>query len=125
MHDLTPIDCTNKTIETITTDIKHLLHNLTINDAIIRITLDHIPSQLYRSLDIPHLRTLGKNALHFEIKPNTLKTTSTSASHHYQITSLIQEFTQYLNNQDLPNKKPLLKLGLTYLNKIENHPENP
>ena len=124
MHDLTPINCDNKTIETITTNIQHQLQTIENKDAIVRITLDHIPTQLYRALDIPYLRQLGKEALHFEIKPNIPQTTNTTSSLHYQISSLTQEFTHYLNIQDLPDKKSLLKLGLNYLNKIEKLSES-
>jgi len=124
MHDLPPIDCTNQTIDTINKSIKNHLNTLQINNSILRITLNNIPIQLYRSLDIPHLRQLGKNALHFEIKPDTQQTTTATTKHHYQITSLLQEFTNYLNTQNIPNKKTLHTLGLTYLNKIEKNTDS-
>jgi DNA repair exonuclease SbcCD nuclease subunit len=123
MYDLPPLDCTNKNIETIVTTIKNQLQNITIKDSILRITLNNIPLQLYRALDIPNIRQLSKDAIHFEIKSNTLQTIQSTNTHLNQTISILQEFTNYLHTQNIPNKKTIYKLGLTYLNKIEKNSE--
>lgn len=125
MHDPPPIDCANQTIETITSSIKHHLKSIKLPDTILRITLDNIPLPLYRTLDIPELRKLAKETLHFEIKPNTIQTTTPTLPQHHHLTSLIQEFTHYLNSQKITNKKTLHTLGLSYLNKIEKTTDHP
>ena len=120
MQDLPPIDCSEKSPENITKTIHTHLQTIRLPETITRITLENIPSQIYRALDLHALRKLGSPALHFEIKTSLKQPQSPYITQHHRLSSLAQEFIHYLQNQDIPNKKDLQKLGLDYLNKMES-----
>ena len=62
---------------------------------------------------------LSKTAVHFEIKSTSMKTDEPSLAEGYTMTSLADEFEKFLNTQPFPEKEMLLKLGLSYIHKIE------
>ena len=71
------------------------------------------------------MRDLGKTAVHFEIKPTTIKTGEAALSKDTMMKSLADEFEKFLTTQQYPEKKILLNLGLHYIHKIEEQEKKP
>jgi DNA repair exonuclease SbcCD nuclease subunit len=119
MIDVPPLECSTLSIEEILKKIKETIRSIEPKEKIIRIRLDNLPSHVHRGLDFHQIRELCKGAVHFEIKPMTIKTGEASMSEGYKIKSLADEFEKFLGTQQFPEKEVLLKLGLEYIQKIE------
>ncbi len=124
MYDLPPINCTNCSLESIQTTIKKQLQTINTQEAIVRLNLHHIPTPIYRALDFPTIRNQARHSLHFEIKTSLIQTPNLNLPQKQQLQSLAHEFHNYLNQQNIENKKIIEKLGLEYLTKCENNLEN-
>jgi len=70
MVDVKPIKCSNLKLEQIMKKIKEKVAEAKPREKTIRITLDDIPSIVYRSLDLNEIRKLTRNAVHYELKAN-------------------------------------------------------
>ena len=121
MVDVPPLDCSALRAEQIMRKIKETILSIEPKDKIIRIRLENIPSHVQRGMDFRQLRTLSKTAVHFEIKSSSMKADETSLSEGYKMTSLADEFEKFLNLQSFSEKEMLLRLGLSYIHKIEEH----
>jgi len=119
MVDVPPLDCSALRAEQIMRKIKETILSIEPKDKIIRIRLENIPSHVQRGMDFRQLRTLSKTAVHFEIKSSSMKADETSLSEGYKMTSLADEFEKFLNLQSFSEKEMLLRLGLSYIHKIE------
>ena len=124
MIDVKPIKCTGLKLDQIMKEIKQKIQEIKPEQKTFRITLDDIPTNIYRSLDFSEIRKLTNNAVHYEIKANILK----KDSEKKQVTSsridaLLNEFKKYLEAQDIPEKETLQALGIAYIEKIEARDE--
>ncbi len=124
MIDVKPIKCTGLKIEEIMQKIKQKVEEIKPEQKTFRITLDDIPTNVYRSLDFSEIRKLTNNAIHYEIKANILKKDDgkkqpTSS----KIDALVNEFKKYIAAQEIGEKETLQELGISYIEKIEAREE--
>jgi DNA repair exonuclease SbcCD nuclease subunit len=119
MVDAPSLDCSKLRIEEIVQKVKETIRSIDPKDKIIRVRLENIPSYIQRGIDFHQMRDLGKTAVHFEIKPTTIKTSEAALSKDTKMKSLAYEFEKFLTTQQYPEKKILLNLGLYYIHKIE------
>jgi exonuclease SbcD len=125
MVDTPPIDCMNLTSEQIIRKIKDNIQSIEPAGKIIRISLINIPSHIQRSIDFHQIQNLGKTAVHFEIRSSQNKSDGPMSTEGYKMKSLADEYKKFLSPQHLPEKEMLLKLGLQYINSIEEQDETP
>jgi len=125
MIDAPSLDCSTLRIEQILQKVKETIQCIDPKDKIIRVRLENIPSHIQRGIDFHQMRDLGKNAVHFEIKPTTIKTGDAALSKDTMMKSLADEFEKFLTTQQYPGKKILLNLGLHYIHKIEEQEKKP
>ncbi|KYK32558.1 MAG: DNA repair exonuclease [Thermoplasmatales archaeon SG8-52-3] len=123
MIDSKPIKCTNLKLEEIMKKIKETLKEINPKEKIFRITLNDIPSQIYRNLDFNDIKKISNESIHFEIKANVDKNGESSFSKTSKIDALTFEFKQFIESQDLTEKDTLLELGIGYIDKIEAREE--
>jgi DNA repair exonuclease SbcCD nuclease subunit len=123
MVDVKPIKCSNLKLDEIMKKIKETVQEIKPVEKTFRITLEDIPAQIYRGLDFNEIRRLGSNAVHYEIKANVTKEGETQQTTTSRIDALVNEFKQFLESQDIQEKKTLLELGLGYIEKIEAREE--
>jgi len=123
MIDAAPINCSNLNIEEITRNIREIIQKIEPHNKIFRITLENIPSHIYRGIDFNQIRKLCSGAVHFEIKSDVIKEGELRVSENYKIESIASEFENFLRNRDITEKEVLLKLGLEYIQKIESKDE--
>ena len=88
-----------------------------------RITLDNIPSHIYRGIDFGEIRQLSSDAVHYEIKANVIKEGESKKATTSKINALTNEFKQFIESQDLKEKEMILELGIGYIEKIEARDE--
>ena len=120
MVDVPPLDCVMLNAEQIVRKTKETILSIDPKGKIIRIRLENIPLHVQRGIDFHQLRTLSKTAIHFEIKSTSMKADETSLSEGYKMKSIADEFEKFLNTQPFSEKQMLLKLGLSYIQKIED-----
>jgi len=123
MIDAAHINCSNLNIEEITRNIREIIQKIEPHNKIFRITLENIPSHIYRGIDFNQIRKLCSGAVHFEIKSDVIKEGELRVSENYKIESIASEFENFLRNRDITEKEVLLKLGLEYIQKIESKDE--
>lgn len=122
MIDFEPIDCANKTPGEIITFMKEMIAKEDIRNKIIRLTLKNISSHIYRTLDFSEIKQLLGDALHFDIKTDVLEEEIFSSYKNARIDVLSKEFSKFIENYSLDkniDKKKLLKMGLKYINRVE------
>jgi hypothetical protein len=88
-----------------------------------RITLDDIPSHIYRGIDFGEIRKISSEAVHYEIKANVIKDGESRPATTTKIEGLVNEFKHFLDSQNLLEKDTLLDLGIGYIEKIEAREE--
>ncbi len=125
MVDVPSLDCSTLSCEQIVKKVKESIQSLEPKEKIIRIRLDNIPSHIQRSIDVHQLQDLCKSAVHFEIKTSAIKTSGATLGEGYTMTSLAHEFERFLSTRELPDKEMIKKLGLEYINKIEEQEKTP
>jgi len=125
MVDAPSLDCSKLRIEQIVQKVEETIRSIDPKDKIIRVRLENIPSHIQRGIDFHQMRDLGKTAVHFEIKPTTIKTSEAPLSKDTMTKSLAYEFEKFLTTQQYPEKKILLNLGLYYIHKIEEQEKKP
>jgi hypothetical protein len=124
MIDVKPIKCTGLKLDQIMKEIKQKVQEIKPAQKTFRITLDDIPTSVYRSLDFSEIRKLTNNAVHYEIKANIVKKDDgKKQSTSSRIGALVNEFKKYLEAQDLDEKETLKELGISYIEKIEARDE--
>jgi len=123
MIDPKPIKCSNLKLDEVMKKIKETVKEIQPKEKTIRITLDDIPSHIYRGIDLGEIRKQCSEAVHFEIKANVKKDDSAKTSSTSKIDALTREFKQFVENQELSDKETLLELGIGYIEKIEAREE--
>ena len=125
MVDAPVIDCSTRSLEQILREVKEALNAINPVDKIIRIRLENIPLHLQRAIDFHQIREYGKTAMHLEIKTTHITPEKTVLHDGYLMKSLSDEFEKFIATQRYPEKKILLPLGLSYINKIEEQEKKP
>ncbi len=125
MIDAPSLDCSSLRIEQIIQKVKEIIHEIEPKDKIIRLRLENIPAHIQRGIDYHQIRELGKTAVHFEVKPMSVKTDKTTVGEGYKMKSLADEFEKFLTTQRYPEEKMLLDLGLQYIQKVEEQEKKP
>jgi DNA repair exonuclease SbcCD nuclease subunit len=123
MLDSKPIKCSNLKLEEIMNKIKHTVQEIKPQEKTFRITLDEIPSHVYRGIDFSEIRALSSDAIHYEIKANVIKEGESKKSTSSKIDALTNEFKQFIESQELNDKELILDLGIGYIEKIEAREE--
>jgi len=123
MIDTKPIKCSNLKLDEIMKKIRETVKTIQPEGKTFRITLEDIPLHLYRSIDFGEIRKLGSGAVHYEIKADTIKEDKSKPLGTSKIDALVNEFKQFLKNQDVKEKNILLELGIGYIEKIEARDE--
>jgi DNA repair exonuclease SbcCD nuclease subunit len=123
MLDSKPIKCSNLKIEELMNKIKKTFKEIDPKEKTFRVTLDEIPSHIYRGIDFREIRKLGSDAVHYEIKANVIKDGEIKKESSSKIEALTNEFKQFIESQDLKNKNVILDLGIGYIEKIESREE--
>ncbi|MBN2066320.1 MAG: DNA repair exonuclease [Candidatus Thermoplasmatota archaeon] len=123
MIDPKPIKCTNLKLEQVMKKITQTIQEIKPKEKTFRITLDDIPSHVYRGIDFDKIRKMTGNAIHYEIKANVAQEGGSPPSTTSRIDALAHEFKQFIDSQELKEKEVLLELGLGYIEKIEAREE--
>ena len=124
MLDAKPIKCSGLKLDDVMKKIKQTVQEINPQEKTFRITLDDIPSNVYRSLDFSEIRKISNNAVHFEIKANIIKKDEDKKQpSSSRIDALVNEFKKYIEAQDIKEKEMLLELGIGYIEKIEARDE--
>lgn len=124
MIDVKPIKCSNLKLEEIMKKIKEKVVEAKPKEKTIRITLDDIPSAIYRSLDFSEIRKLTHDAVHYEIKANIIKKEAgEKQSGSSKIDALVNEFTKFLEAQQIQDLDTIKELGIGYIEKIQAREE--
>lgn len=123
MVDIKPIQCSNLKLDEIMKQIKQKINQTQPEDKTIRITLEDIPSHVYRGIDFNEIRKITRNAVHYEIKADVVKDEVTRTVSSSKIDALVNEFKNFLEKQDIEEKKTILELGIGYIEKIEARDE--
>lgn len=124
MIDFQPILCLNLKLDEIMEKIKEILKKINPKDKTFRITLEQIPTHIYRGLDFQEIKKLSNEAIHYEIKANVFQEDGLKNEISTKIGSLANEFKQFIESQNLKEKDTLLKLGLSYIETIESKTED-
>jgi DNA repair exonuclease SbcCD nuclease subunit len=123
MIDNKPIICSNLKLEEIMKKIKDAVEEIDPKEKTFRIKLEDIPAQIYRNLDFSDIKKMSSEAIHYEIKANLIKDNEKSPLATSKIDALTNEFKQFLENQNIPEKETVLELGIGYIDKIESREE--
>ncbi len=123
MIDTKPIKCSNSKLEELMNKIKNTVEEIGPKEKTFRITLDDIPSHIYRGIDFGELRKLSGESIHYEIKANVTKEGDSKSETTAKIDALVNEFKQFIENKDMKEKDLILKLGVSYIEKIEAREE--
>jgi len=123
MIDTKPIKCSNLKLDEIMKKIKQTINEVNPEEKTFRITLDDIPSAVYRGLDFNEIKKLGGNAVHYEIKANVATEDAVKTTTSSKINALVNEFKVFLENSDIKEKDTIAELGIGYIEKIEARDE--
>ena len=124
MIDTKPINCLILQLNDVMRKIKDTIMEIKPNGKIFRVTLDNIPSHVYRGVDFNSIRGWSKEALHYEIKANIVRNGEKKPVETAKIDALTREFNKYMLSLKINEKKALLKLGLEYIQKIVEKAED-
>ncbi|RLF42173.1 MAG: exonuclease SbcCD subunit D [Thermoplasmata archaeon] len=117
--DLPSIDCRNLDIDSIMNILSKELGSISLEDAIVRITLENIPVHIYRNFDFQDVKEKTKKAFHFELKTSIVHDNIIEYRSQAKIDVLSNEFRRYISMQQIEEREELLKLGLEYISRIE------
>lgn len=123
MIDPKPINCSNLKLDEVMKKIKETIKEIDPKEKTFRITLEGIPTHIYRCIDFDEIRKMSGEAVHYEIKADVIKEGESKTETTSKINALAQEFKQFLESQDLKEKETLLELGIGYIEKIEARDE--
>jgi len=120
MVDSQPIKCSDLKIDQIMKKIKNEIKKIQPKEKTVRLTLEDISPNIYRNLDFNEIRKEFKDSVHYEIKLSEKeekeKDYSFSSS---KINALVNEFKDFMENQQIKDKKTVLDMGVGYIEKIE------
>ncbi len=118
--DFDPIICENLNLDQIMGSIIFKINSINPKNKIFRIKLEKIPTAIYRGIDFEKIKNLSKYATHYEIKANIINDTNGKLINNSKIDALAKEYTNFIKNQNLNDKKLLMELGMNYIEKIES-----
>jgi hypothetical protein len=104
--------------------IEFVINNINPKNKIFRITLEEIPSVIYRGIDFEKIKILCKDATHYEIKANIKNDNNEKIIKNSKIDAINKEYTNFIKNQDLKEKRLFLELGMKYIERIESKRED-
>jgi DNA repair exonuclease SbcCD nuclease subunit len=119
MIDCPPLDCTDLEIDNIMKKLRTTIQKIEPRNKIVRLQLKNISSHQYRALDFNQIRHFCKGAIHVEIKADIIKEGAVKIHPNQKIDSIAQEYEQYVKKQNLSDRKKILDLGLSYIQRIE------
>lgn len=122
--DVPPVDCSNLTLNEVMNQIYRSIENINPAGKVFRIILDAIPSHIFRGLDFSNIRKKCSDSIHFEIRPRNSTETYKNRNFGSKINALSDEFTRFINENEIQDKDKLLALGLDYIKKIESKKED-
>ena len=117
MVDLEPIDASKLTSSEILGEARARIGAADIDDIIVRLLIKDVRPDAYRSLELPAIRKLASNAMHFEPVVDRLEEEGKAAAGDARIGSLEHEYQLYLSSRDdIPQEKRdrLISAGLPY-----------
>ena len=124
MIDIQPIKCTGLKIDEIMQKIKQKVQEIKPEQKTFRITLDEIPTNVYRNIDFREIRKLTNNVVHYEIKANLIKKDDNKKQPiSSRIDALLNEFKKYVDTQKINDKETIKELGISYIEKIQAREE--
>ena len=121
--DTPSIECVGKSVEEIMNQIITTVTKIEPEGKIFRINLKHILSHQYRSLDYRTIRQYCSGALHYEIQAQIEEQERSYLEAHGKIDSIINEFKQFVDQQDIQEKQEIIQKGLMYIQEIEQKKE--
>jgi DNA repair exonuclease SbcCD nuclease subunit len=120
MVDSEPIECSELKIDQIMKKIKQQAKKINPKEKTVRITLKDISPNLYRNLDFSDIRKQFGDAIHYEIKVDAKEEINKSSNFsNSKINALANEFKDFLEKQNIEDKKILADMGMGYIEKIE------
>jgi exonuclease SbcD len=120
MVDLS-IDCSGLGVSEVISEIEGAHAMEKISDAIVRLTLNKLGEETYRALNFHKIREIFSDAMYFKLEPNLVATTSISECQASMMKPIIEQWDEFIKNQDLPkNKERVALLGRKYLERGEN-----
>ncbi len=123
MLDPKPIKCSNLKLDEVMKKIKETVSEVEPKEKTFRITLEDVPTHIYRGLDFDEIRKMSSEAIHYEIKANVVKGGEAKSGTTSKIDALANEFEQFIESQDLNEKETILELGISYIEKVEARDE--
>jgi len=123
MLDPKPIKCSNLKLDEVMKKIKETVSEVEPKEKTFRITLEDVPTHIYRGLDFDEIRKMSSEAIHYEIKANVVKGGEAKSGTTSKIDALANEFEQFIESQDLKEKETILELGISYIEKVEARDE--
>ena len=124
MIDIEPIKCTDLKIDEIMQKIKQKVEEIKPEQKTFRITLNEIPTNIYRNIDFNEIRKLTNNVVHYEIKANFIKKEDDKKQlNSSRIDALLNEFNKYLDTLNIDDKEMIKQLGISYIEKIQAREE--
>jgi DNA repair exonuclease SbcCD nuclease subunit len=117
MLDLPVIDCTGLQARDIQIGVMSALNSRELEGAIVRQRLKNADRKQMSLVDTQAIRKAASDALHFELRPQTVEAGQKIASSDTAFDSLEREFVSYLAKADLAGLDPgeLERAGLEYL----------
>jgi len=121
MLDIEAIDASKMTSSEILDEARARLSSADIDDIIVRMVVDNVRPEAYRSLEVPAIRRLASTAMHFEPKINRLEEDTDKVAGDAHIGSLEHEYQLYVSRLDRPQeeKDRLIAAGLPYFEEAE------
>ncbi len=121
MLDIGPIDASKMTSSEILEEARARLSSADIDDIIVRMVVDNVRPEAYRSLEVPAIRRLASTAMHFEPKINRQEDEADKVAGDAHIGSLEHEYQLYVSRLDRSQeeKDKLIAAGLPYFEEAE------
>lgn len=117
MFDLKPIDCSTQDHTEIASEISTMIQSVDPENKILRLKVQNIPMEVYKTLDFNQFRKLTAEALYFEIKYEVTKDEAGSQTTELKFDMLGNEFKTFIANEPVEglDKDKLSDLALEYL----------
>jgi DNA repair exonuclease SbcCD nuclease subunit len=121
MIGLQNLDCSVIDRYEISNEIIKRLESIEPADKIIRLKVQNLPVETYKTLDFNLFRKLTGEALHFEIQYEVAKDDGTASAPSVKFEHLSTEFSEFIANEAIEglDKDRLAELGLKYLTGFE------
>jgi len=117
MVDIPPVDCSVIAQDKIGDEILNRINSIEPEGKIIRLKVQNLPKEVYKTLDFNQFRKLTQSTLHFEFQYCVTSDDQTVQVSNVQFDALGNEFKTFLTNEAIEDldKDKLSSLGLDYL----------